>query len=266
MNKEDLKTEQLPDEAKSEYISTLMKQMDSNDNLTREEHMEKLEIILIERAKCECDLPERNSKCRCFSAENLFILAQFYFDCGKIKKAYQIFDSIKFEHKPSMYQLAVILYDELITEEDSQLLFSDTQSSDDNVTQKSSHGERHDNSKKGFAYMLKLAQSVNAEEHEQSMIHSAQYNVGAAYFQGFSVRQSNREAERWWLLAANDGDPKGCIKAMGTLAFFYSQPNDPENFDMKKAYFWHNEACGNGCLESQGNLFNFLIKKVQVKI
>lgn len=252
-----MKTEQLPDEAKSEYISTLMKQMDSNDNLTRDEHMEKLEIILIERAKCECDLPDRNSKCRCFSAENLFILAQFYFDCGKIKKAYQIFDSIKFEHKPSMYQLAVILYDELISEEDSQLRFSDTQSSEDNRT-KSSYPEPGLNSQKGFAYMLKVAQSTG-EEHELSMIHSAQYNVGAAYFQGFAVRQSNKEAEHWWLKAANDGDPKGCVTAMCTLAFFYSQPNDPENFDLNKAYFWHNEACGNGSLESQGNFLEFLV-------
>ena len=41
---------------------------------------------------------------------------------------------------------------------------------------------------------------------------------------------------------------------MTSLAFFYSQPMEKENFDLEKAFFWHNEACGNGSLESQGAL------------
>ena len=55
---------------------------------------------------------------------------------------------------------------------------------------------------------------------------------------------------RWWLLAADDGNPKGSIKAQTTLGMFYSRE---ESLDLKKAFFWHSEACGNGSLESQGN-------------
>ena len=102
--------------------------MGNNENLTHDEHVEKLEIILIERAKCNCNLPNNRTKCRCFSAENLFILAQFYLDTNRTKKAFQIFDTIKYEHKPSMYQLGVILYDDLLDSEESALLFSDTES------------------------------------------------------------------------------------------------------------------------------------------
>jgi hypothetical protein len=36
------------------------------------------------------------------------------------------------------------------------------------------------------------------------------------------------------------------------LAFLYSRKLHQEMFDVKKAFFWHNEACGNGSLESQG--------------
>jgi len=50
-------------------------------------------------------------------------------------------------------------------------------------------------------------------------------------------------------MAANDGSPKGCIKAQCTLGLFYSLPS---HLDLKKAFFWHSEACGNGNLESQG--------------
>ena len=158
-----------------------------NDLRNREEHLEKLEVILIERAKCQCNLSSNQSKCKCFSTENLFILAQFYFDTGRTKKAYHIFDTIKHEHKPSLYQLGVILYDEMLSEEDSSLMFSDTESSQGDETQMTSFlSSRQDKSNcaKGFAYMLKLAECGECEENETSMIHSAQYNVGLAYFQG----------------------------------------------------------------------------------
>ena len=56
---------------------------------------------------------------------------------------------------------------------------------------------------------------------------------------------------RLWLAAADDGNPKGSIKAQTTLGYFYSRP---ETLNKKKAFFWHSEACGNGSLESQGAL------------
>ena len=101
--------------------------------------------------------------------------------------------------------------------------------------------------------MLKIA-SLEITEQYKELIHSAQYNVGKAYFQGFGVKQSDLETEKYWIMAADNGSPKGCISAMVSLAFFYSRKSEPEFFDLKKAFFWHNEACGNGSLESQGAL------------
>ena len=54
---------------------------------------------------------------------------------------------------------------------------------------------------------------------------------------------------RFWLLAADDGNPKASVKAQSTLGMFYSRE---ESADLKKAFFWHSEACGNASLESQG--------------
>ena len=52
-------------------------------------------------------------------------------------------------------------------------------------------------------------------------------------------------------MAADDGNPKASVKAQTTLGMFYSRE---DSLDLKKAYFWHNEACGNGSLESQGEI------------
>jgi len=51
------------------------------------------------------------------------------------------------------------------------------------------------------------------------------------------------------LLAADDGNPKASIKAQSTLGLLYSSS---DHLDLKKAFYWHSEACGNGNLESQG--------------
>ena len=40
-----------------------------------------------------------------------------------------------------------------------------------------------------------------------------QCNVERAYYEGFVIKQSNLEAERWFLEAARDGKPTGSIKA-----------------------------------------------------
>jgi TPR repeat protein len=98
--------------------------------------------------------------------------------------------------------------------------------------------------------MTKVAESKAAK----TLCHYAQYNVGRAYFQGFGVKQSDEETEKWWLLAADDGNKNASITAMTMLAFFYSRKSSNEFFNLQKAYFWHNEACGNGSLESQGAL------------
>ena len=117
-------------------------------------------------------------------------------------------------------------------------------------TRASFHHPNKDYWKYGFECMLRIAEST--DEKAKTLIRMAQYNVGKAYFQGFGVKQSDAQTEKWWLLAADNGNPNACVGAMTALAFFYSRKNDPEYFDLKKAYFWHNEACGNGSLESQG--------------
>ncbi|KAL7981912.1 hypothetical protein Chor_000969 [Crotalus horridus] len=53
-----------------------------------------------------------------------------------------------------------------------------------------------------------------------------------------------------WLFAADHGNPKASVKAQSTLGMLYSAHAK----DLKKAFFWHSEACGNGSLESQGIL------------
>ena len=54
---------------------------------------------------------------------------------------------------------------------------------------------------------------------------------------------------RFWLLSADDGNPRASIKAQTALGLYYTQE---EQTDLKKSFFWHSEACGNGSLESQG--------------
>ena len=58
--------------------------------------------------------------------------------------------------------------------------------------------------------MFKIANSEITEQYKE-LIHSAQYNVGKAYFQGFGVKQSDLETEKYWLKSADDGSPKGFI-------------------------------------------------------
>ncbi|XP_036406590.1 LRP2-binding protein [Megalops cyprinoides] len=85
----------------------------------------------------------------------------------------------------------------------------------------------------------------------KSLKHSALFNIGRAYLDGYGVKRSSEEAERYWLLAADDGNPNGSVKAQTSLGLFYSSC---ETLDLKRAFFWHSEACGNGSLESQGAL------------
>lgn len=54
---------------------------------------------------------------------------------------------------------------------------------------------------------------------------------------------------RYWLLASDNGNPEASVKAQSTLGLFYSTR---DHLDLKKSFFWHSEACGNGSLESQG--------------
>lgn len=68
---------------------------------------------------------------------------------------------------------------------------------------------------------------------------------------------------RWWLMAADDGNPSASVLAQSMLGMFYSRK---DTLDLRKAFFWHSEACGNGNLESQGThiwSFLFLLTSLQ---
>ena len=58
-----------------------------------------------------------------------------------------------------------------------------------------------------------------------------------AYYEGFVIKQSNLEAERWFLEAARDGKPTGSIKkAQTVLGLFYSRPG-VKDIEQRTAFF-----------------------------
>jgi len=79
--------------------------------------------------------------------------------------------------------------------------------------------------------LKEVAESTNPDATH--LIPFAQYNVGRAYYEGFGVKQSDEEAERWFLAAAQDGDPNGSIRAQTVLGLFYSRPGE-DSFDLDK--------------------------------
>eukprot|EP00076_Gallus_gallus_P013530 XP_015132051.1 LRP2-binding protein isoform X2 [Gallus gallus] len=110
-------------------------------------------------------------------------------------------------------------------------------------------GQQYYEEEKGVEYMKKILSSDSpAARH---LRFAAAYNLGRAHYEGYGVKHSTEEAERLWLIAADNGNPKASVKAQSTLGMLYSMPDLK---DLKKAFFWHSEACGNGSLESQGAL------------
>ncbi|XP_077992345.1 LRP2-binding protein-like [Glandiceps talaboti] len=152
----------------------------------------------------------------------IFQLGQFYFEQDEYEKAVKQLERISKEDYQAMYQLGVIYYDGLGVPEDH---------------------------KTGVEYMLCIANSTS--KRAKHLMYAAQYNVGRACLEGYGIKQSDKEAERWWLLAADDGNPQASVKAQTALGMYYSRE---ETTDLKKAFFWHSEGTGNGSLESQGAL------------
>ncbi|XP_061170542.1 LRP2-binding protein-like [Saccostrea echinata] len=151
-----------------------------------------------------------------------FQLGLFYYEQNMFDKARIYFERSKDFDFQSLYMLASMLYD--------------------------GQGGKPDE-KAAVEYLKKIA--LSDSKHAKHLKFSALFNIGRAYFQGYGVKQSDDEALRYWLLAADDGNPSASVPAQTTLGMFYSRP---DSLDLKKAFFWHNEACGNGSLESQGAL------------
>ncbi|NXI68547.1 LR2BP protein, partial [Anseranas semipalmata] len=141
---------------------------------------------------------------------------------GLYEKALIQFEKIKDIDFQAMYQLGVMHYDGLGTNEDHE---------------------------KGVEYMKKILNSDSPKARHLKF--AAAYNLGRAYYEGCGVEHSTEEAERLWLIAADHGNPKASVKAQSTLGLLYSMSVQK---DLKKSFFWHSEACGNGNLESQGAL------------
>ncbi|XP_032874451.1 LRP2-binding protein isoform X1 [Amblyraja radiata] len=151
-----------------------------------------------------------------------FLLGQLYFEEGCYETALEEFNNIKDCDFQALYQLGVMYYDGLGTKEDPAL---------------------------GVEYMNRI---INTDDPKASHLKfAAYYNLGIASLEGFGMQQSDSEAERLWILAADDGNPKASVKAQTTLGMFYCRA---ETKNLQKAFFWHSEACGNGSLESQGAL------------
>ncbi|WAR21502.1 LR2BP-like protein [Mya arenaria] len=152
-----------------------------------------------------------------------FQLGLFYYEQSIMDKALVYFErSREFDYQ-SLYMLSIMLYDGIGCKPDTR---------------------------RAVEYIRKIANTT--EKRAKHLVCAAQYNLGRAYFQGYGVdRQSDTDAERYWLLSADDGNPRASVKAQATLGMFYSRE---ETRNLKQAFFWHSEACGNGSLESQGAL------------
>lgn len=186
--------------------------------LSHEELMEKVENILLEKIKGG-------------EKQAYFQLGLFFYEQGLFEKALVYFERSKDFDYQSLYMLGVMLYDGIGCKPDM--------------------GEKlHARQKQGVEFLEKIATcELKQVKH---LVRAAQYNMGRAYFEGYGVpRQSDKEAERWWLMAADDGNPHGSIKAQTILGMYYSRS---DSLNLKSAFFWHSEACGNGSLESQGAL------------
>ncbi|NWW42326.1 LR2BP protein, partial [Pedionomus torquatus] len=168
------------------------------------------------------------------------------FSQGLYEEALIEFEKIKDTDFQAMYQLGVMHYDGLGTKDDPE---------------------------KGVEYMKKILDSNDPKARRLKF--AAAYNLGRAYYEGCGVKRSVQEAERYqhsvfpttvrrcrlnllsshflrlWLIAADHGNPKASVEAQSTLGMLYSVSGLK---DLKKAFFWHSEACGNGSLESQGAL------------
>uniref|UniRef100_A0A2K5BWM0 LRP2-binding protein n=1 Tax=Aotus nancymaae TaxID=37293 RepID=A0A2K5BWM0_AOTNA len=132
-----------------------------------------------------------------------FLQGQLYFEEGWYEEALEQFEEIKEKDQQATYQVGVMYYDGLGTTLDAE---------------------------KGVDYMKKIIDSPCPRARHLKF--AAAYNLGRAYYEGKGVKRSNEEAERLWLIAADNGNPKASVKA----------------------FYWHSEACGNGNLESQGAL------------
>ncbi|VDL96252.1 unnamed protein product [Schistocephalus solidus] len=99
--------------------------------------------------------------------------------------------------------------------------------------------------------LLSLDTGPNSEVGNEEIVNAAAYNLYLAYLHGWGVKQSDEKALEFLMKAAGRGATKIAVLAQTTLGYYFSSP---DHLDLAKAFYWHNEACGYGGVESQAVL------------
>ena len=95
-------------------------------------------------------------------------LALAYFEKGEYERAWELFKSLSDSSVVAKYYVSILLYDGIGATEDHARAVS----------------------------LMKEVVASSVSNHEK-LIHCAEYNIGRAYYEGFGVKQSDEEAEKW---------------------------------------------------------------------
>ncbi|XP_036155784.1 LRP2-binding protein isoform X2 [Myotis myotis] len=158
-----------------------------------------------------------------------FLRGQLYFEEGWYEEALEQFEEIKDHDHQAIYQLGVMYYDGLGTAVKAE---------------------------KGVEYMKKIVDSPCPKARHLQF--AAAYNLGRAYYEGKGINRSIEDAERLWLFAADNGNPKASVKAQSMLGLYYStkEPKELEK-DTEAALYCLREAAERGNVYAQGNLVEY---------
>ncbi|CAL8077139.1 unnamed protein product [Calicophoron daubneyi] len=176
-----------------------------------------------------------------------FLLGQIHFEKEHYHDAWKYFSIAwdVYKDQRAKYQLAVMLYDNLVSPD---VL--------------ASHPSPQEEACRMFEEILKLDIGSKAPDGQRDLVYCAAYNLGRACYQGYGFYPSPDKALEYFEFAAHDGDPKASVLAQTALGHIYSGPVFK---DLKKAFYWHSEACGNGSVESQAALGIMYLYGIGVK-
>lgn len=176
-----------------------------------------------------------------------FQLGQVQFENKDYESAWKNFTYAykEFGDLRAKYQIAVMLYDALV--------------SDDILQQ---HPSPKTEACDLLEEIVKLPCEPNSPAGQKRLVSYAAYNLGRAYHEGCGRKPSMEKALHYFKLAADDCGPNTCVLAQTALGWLYSSP---DCFNLKEAFYWHSEACGNGSVESQAALGVMYLYGVGVK-
>ncbi|KAL7065181.1 hypothetical protein AAHC03_05378 [Spirometra sp. Aus1] len=168
--------------------------------------------------------------------QDAFQLGQIMFEKHNYKRAFEYFKiaADKYRDPRARYQIAVMIFDNLMDKSD-RVVYTNPEVTAVNMMEG----------------LLSLDIGPNSEVGNEEIVNSAAYNLYLAYLHGWGVRQSDETALKFLLKAAGTGATRIAVLAQTTLGYFYSSP---DHLDLGRAFYWHNEACGFGSIESQAVL------------